>query len=87
MCPTSRSSFRQSAHPHPRNPSSLSPTSKCPALPRPAMKLSAAVLSATLVALAGGVAAQLAVLAPGGPNLWMSKSLNSLARTLIERAC
>ena len=61
------------------------PTFKRPALPRPAMKFSAAVLSATLVALASGVAAQLAVLAPGGPNLWMSKSSNSLAQPLNAR--
>ncbi|KAI0702018.1 hypothetical protein C8T65DRAFT_579375 [Cerioporus squamosus] len=34
------------------------------------MKFSAAALSATLVALASGAAAQLEVIAPGGPNLW-----------------
>ncbi|PIL27661.1 hypothetical protein GSI_10813 [Ganoderma sinense ZZ0214-1] len=34
------------------------------------MKFSTAALSAALVALAGGAAAQLSIIAPGGPDLW-----------------
>ncbi|KAM5536743.1 hypothetical protein V8D89_009582, partial [Ganoderma adspersum] len=48
------------------------------------MKFAAAALSATLVALAGGIAAQaqLSVLSPGGPNLWMvSESDNVVSWT------
>ncbi|TFK87513.1 hypothetical protein K466DRAFT_586326 [Polyporus arcularius HHB13444] len=54
-------------------PLSSPASSRCHAL-RPlfvdAMKFSTAALSATLVALASGAAAQLEVIAPGGPNLW-----------------
>ncbi len=57
-------------------------------LPSPptVMKFSSAALSATLVALAGGAAAQLSILTPGGPDLWWSKSANSLVQPSVERA-
>ena len=70
-------SFRPS--PHARKASSLSPPATRPALSPTVMKFSSAALSATLVAFAGGAVAQLSILAPGGPDLWWSKSSELLA--------